>query len=365
MSRCFVWPGRFAALALAVSIFVSCGDDSTGPVEIDIDPADAAAAMESVVAQFVDGNEAVRSIDVFTQRIFDALGVTAAVVTVDVISALGEGGISEIGHRLRASLARATDGADVMAALPEDVLGVWTFAPGDGYQLDPERQAPANTARFILYAVDPIDNSVILPIEEIGYLDLTDTGELPTIQMGMTAVVQDVTLLDVDIVGAFTADALDMDFSGFLSDGTEQLVIDLSLNGTQSAGTTVNFSLDLGALTAGFSLTERADNTGTFTVTFTDGTDRIEFRLNVRSELIGDEFIDTITSGSDIRYNGQTVAVITGTLDDLVLSNAAGDPLSQEELQALEALFDATQDMFEVFQTILTYAIVLLILELA
>jgi len=364
MSRCSDWLGRFGALVLAVSVSVACGDDSTGPVEIDIDPADAATAMESLVSQFVEGNQAVQSVNVFTEAIFEALGVTPSIVALGMVPAPGQGSVHEIGRSLRASVTRAAGIVDATAGIPVGALGVWVFVPGSGYQLDPQRQAPPNTARFILYAVDPVNEEPIVPLEEIGFLDLTDNSQLPTIQISMTAEIGGVTLLDVDVTGAFTQSTLDMDFSGFLSDGTEQLDIDFSVNGTESSAT-VNFSLSVGTLTAEFSVTERDDNTGTFSITFTDGTDRIEFRLNVRSEPIGADFIDRILSGSTVRYNGRTVAVLSGTLDDPVITNAAGDPLTDEELQALRELFDATGDMFEVFQEILTFALVLLILGLA
>lgn len=365
MPRNLVWLTRTAAaatLALALSVLSGCGDDGLGPIEIDIDPGDAANTLGAVIDQFVENNEAVQSVDVFTEAIFNALGVSPAVVAaIDALPGQGEGAFYGLARNVQERFELAA-GTDLAAGIPAAAQVTWVYVTGAGYQIDDQRTTPPNTARFILYTVDPVSETPVIPLEEIGYLDLTDTSQGQSVQIGLTAVIQGVTLIDVAVTGVFDPQSsLDLDFDGFLSDGTDQLDITLGVNVT-AAVSAINFSLGLGDLTGNFTFTRNNDDSGSFRVSFSDGTDTIEFRINLQLELIGDEFIDTITGGSGVRYNGRTVAIVTGTLDNPTVTNAAGDPLTTEEVQALGNLLDGSIILFLAYDRILAFALLLLLL---
>ncbi len=65
-----------------------------------------------------------------------------------------------------------------------------------------------------------------------------------------------------------------------------------------------------------------------------DGANTIVFQLNLSDT--GD-----ILAGSTVRFNGQTVAVISGNVDTgaVDVTNAEGGPLSPDQIADLEALF--------------------------
>jgi hypothetical protein len=202
----------------------------------------------------------------------------------------------------------------------------------------------------------------------VGYLDLTDNSQLPAIDIGMTAVAGEVTFLDLNATGSFSSTIsqanLQMDFGGFLSDGTDQLDIDLGVAAHSTISTVevdVDFSLAFADLTASFSIAQLLTETSLdsdITVTFTDGTDRIVFQVGVEASDAAP--VEMIVAGSGISYNGRTVARISGTLSEPSITNAAGDPLTDQELRALGQLFDGMANLFTVYDGFLTFGIILL-----
>lgn len=368
MSRKPAWLARIVPIALSLLVFTAC-DDSTGPGEMDIDPVAAASSLQSLVDQFIEGNEGLQSMNALGTLISDALDSPSPSITpLDLLPTTDDGSLLGSARRIQASIA---GGIDTPPSIPVGALGVWVYDPlQERYVLDPERasEAPDKTARFILYAVNPLSGQPVLPLNPIGHLDLTDNSQLPTISIGMTAVADGVTFLDLAVTGSFSSTVtqanLQMDFGGFISDGTEQLGIDLGVGAHSTAAAVeieVDFSLAFADLTASFSLEQLISETAFASdviVTFTDGTDRIVFQVGVESNesLPG----EVIVEGSEISYNGRTVARISGTFSQPSITNADGEPLSNEELQALGQLFDAMTDLFTVFDFFLTLGVLLL-----
>ncbi len=91
------------------------------------------------------------------------------------------------------------------------------------------------------------------------------------------------------------------------------------------------------------------------TLTDTSNRGRAVFSLNVDSQgLIGEN--------SGVTLNGDPVAYISGTLDDPLITNADGEPLTQVELQALGQLFEGVGDIFEMFMEIFVFSLFLIAL---
>lgn len=350
------WLTRVVLLGLMVSFAAAC-DDATSPE--DVDPTDAATAIDGAVNQFFDGNEAMQSLDVFGQLIGGALA-GGDVAIFDLIPDLGSGSMGGLTRSFQASVAKAAalQRSGGPARIPVGMLGnTFVYNPATGqYEVDPARTgAPSNAVRFILYAVDPILQEPVLdnqgqPIE-IGYIDIADTSDFPTVTIGFTAVVSGDTLVDVDVSGAFTQTTVDLTFSGFLSDGSQRLNFGFDLAGTET-GFEVSFTLNVAGYSIDFSFSG-SETIGNITATISDGSDTILFNLTV-------DAADNI-DGS-IAFNGTVVALISGTTQEPVVTNGDGDPLTQAEIDALEDLFEGIGEIFELFSDLGELALFLLLL---
>ena len=351
-----LWFTRVGVLALALSVFAACSD-STSPEDVDTEQA--AAAVDGIVAQFFTDNEAAQSLGVFDDLISGALA-GANVAIFDLLPFPASGGIQGLGRSVQLSVesAKRMQRTGPSASIPVGALGVWIYNPAtQQYEIDPGQTAPANTARFILYAVDPILDQPVLDAQgqptEIGYIDIIDTSTFPTVNVGMRAVVSGATLIDVDVTGTFDAAALDLSFSGSLSDGTETLAFSMNVLGSETSAE-ANFELSYGGYTIDFGFSFTADGAGSFDASISDGTDTIRFTLSV--DALG------IAEGG-VFFNGDQVAIISGNLDNNpTVTNADGDPLTEAQLADLAGLFEGVGEMFELFGSLLEFGLFLLVL---
>ncbi len=233
-----------------------------------------------------------------------------------------------------------------------------------GYEIDPDGTgAPANGVRFILYAVDPILEQPISPLTEIGYLDIIDTSSFPIINISMTAHVNEKgkgDLLEVDVLGSFGQTSFTLTTDGFVSNGLQQLTFGIDVSGTTES---VNFSFDLSFATFSARLAFEGVivndelGSGSMVVTLTDTSNRgtAVFTLNVDSQGV-------IGQNSGVTLNGGLVAIISGTIDNPLITNAQGNPLTSAELQALGELFEGIGDIFEMFMEIFIVSLFLIAL---
>ncbi len=231
-----------------------------------------------------------------------------------------------------------------------------------GYEIDPDGTgAPANGVRFILYAVDPILEQPISPLTEIGYLDIIDTSSFPIINISMTAHVNEKgDLLEVDVLGSFGQTSFTLTTDGFVSNGQQQLTFGIDVSGTAQS---VNFSFDFSFATFSARLAFEGVivndelGSGSMVVTLTDTSNRgtAVFTLNVDSQGV-------IGQNSGVTLNGGLVAIISGTIDNPLITNAQGNPLTSAELQALGELFEGIGDIFEMFMEIFIFSLFLIAL---
>jgi hypothetical protein len=349
------WLTRIAVLALTISFVAACSDDSTGP-NGDIDPEQAAEALDGVVAQFFEGNEALSSFAVSSDLIAGALA-GSDVVLFDFLPRAGT--VEGLTRSVQASIAdaRSMQKSGVPARIPVGMLGnTFVYNPGtDRYEIDQARtDAPANAVRFILYAVDPILQQIVLDAQdqptEIGYIDISDTSDFPTVNVGLVAVVNDVTLIDVEVTGTFSQTTLDLGFSGTLSDGSQDLTFRFDLSGSET-GFAADFTLTAGGYTVNF-VFSGSDTGGSVTATIT-GEGTIVFTMSV-------DALDNI-DGS-ITINGSQVAIMSGTTDAPIVTNGDGGELTEEEMLALANLFEGMGEIFEIFFGLADFALVLLVL---
>lgn len=347
------WFTRAAVFALSLAVFAACDDDTTGP-DGDLDPATAAATMDEVVARFVTGNEALQSLSVFTNLIISApLGPDIV-----PLSALPQPGDGLVGwaDRLRSSVTQL-GGSEAVANIPVAVLGsTFVYNPlTEQYELDESRtDAPANGVRFVLYAVNPILLQPIEPLQEIGYLDITDSSSLPTLTIGMEAVINEVPLIQMNVTGTYSETAADLSYTGFLSDGEGELEFGIDAEFSQDV-MSLDFEASFGIYTVSLSFGgNELLSTGTITAGISDADDAIEFTISVAN--------DAIQDGSGVTINGDPVAIISGTLENPTITNGIGDPLTEGELQALAQLFEGIGHVFELFFELFIFGTLLLTL---
>lgn len=220
--------------------------------------------------------------------------------------------------------------------LPSDLLGsTFEWSEGaDGYVVTGRSGAPADGLRFIVY-----DRSAS-PFTEVGFVDVTDEGDVTPGLRGVHVEKDDITRLDYVIDESAPAPG-DIAAAGFIAGGVRradfdvsQIVsrlpdgflveLDYSLALTEPSITLdVDYTLDVGLVTPGI-----AD----FVATFVDGPDRLVIDMTQRSGGI----IDGIG-----RSNGEVAFTIDddGTGQPLFLG-PEGEELPAEEERAARGLFD-------------------------
>lgn len=357
---------RHTVVSLAFSVFAACSDGNGPPG--DLDPTEAAAALDNIVAQYFDQNDALNSLGFFGA--FLGIPLSPAVAPVQAISALDVGTTEAVRLGALASVNEwqswRASGSSTPERIPVGALGKtfrWNeLANPPGYEIDPDATgAPANGVRFILYGVDPIFEQPISPLTEIGYLDIIDTSSFPTINISMTAHVNGRgDLLGVDVSGSSGQTSFTLATDGFVSNGQQQLTFGIDVSGTSQS---VDFSFDFSFATFSARLVFEGEivndelGSGSLVVTLTDTSNNgtAVFSLSVDSQgLIGEN--------SGVTLNGDLVAIITGNMNDPLITNAQGDPLTPAELQALGQLFEGIGDVFEIFMEIFTLSLFLILL---
>jgi hypothetical protein len=342
---------RIAVIALLLSFMAAC-DDATGP-EFQLDPESTATIMDQVVTDFFEGNEAATSLEYLGESVFQALGggpLASAGFHAAPSTELA-GGIPN--HLLSNPVYRA---AAEIPDIYEGVTFVWDEVE-EGYIASERTGAPLNGVRFILYAVNPVTGLPTTPLNEIGYLDISDASTWPDIDITVEAVIGDATMIYVAVTGNFGETSAWLDFDGYLSDGTDQLTLDMyAIEALDSYS--IEFGLGYGNFEASWSMsyTEMAV---TLEVMFTDGTDTLVFSMTLEWQQVDQIWAYVITQGS-VTLSGTEIALIEGWIGEdtiqVTITNAVGDPLTPAELAALEDAFAAIDELSDFMEGMLEFA---------
>jgi predicted small lipoprotein YifL len=341
---------RSAALVL-IAVVAACGD-STGPE--DFSPADANTKAEAVLAA-ISGNTALASLAVLAP--FMQFGAAQAAVAVAPFDPSGPRHPA-VADRLQAMrTAGPSFGSSASLALfPANLLGKTLVfnTQTNAYEIDDARTgAPSAGVRLILYAVDPVLHQLLTPLDEVGYLDLTDVSTVSSDALEIVAVIEGETFLDYTASVTRTTSSVTLGAEGFVSDGTHQVDFDLSL-----AWTLGTSSLDYLLSTGGTLLGLEA--------TLTDGDDNIDATLTIQgggdSVLLALTITPSTVSG-EIRYNGDVAVEISGTPESPVFARPDGTELTQQEINALRALGSLIEEIFDAFDNLLAPAFVVFVLD--
>lgn len=228
--------------------------------------------------------------------------------------------------------------------IPDSVYGrvfQWDTVT-DSYTWQDSTVAGLNGVRFILYLVDEF-GFVIEPTVDVGTLDLIDESTLTTLQLHILVkgVGGTTTYLDYTATISATASSVTANATGFLSNGlsvgNKTLTFDETIHVTDEPRVTANATFTLNSPARTFTMSESVTLNGeTLVITgdfrFIRAGETVQFYARIA-------FDSTITIDATVRVNGRTVATLHAEGSDPgVWVDAGGEPLTAEDVAALEAL---------------------------
>ena len=256
---------------------------------------------------------------------------------------------------------RGTGGEDPQG---ERIKGVRTAARGTTYVWDPaanayvaasDSGAPANGARFMLYALSQRTGLPSVPLTSIGYVDLTDSsaGAVGVTLVGTPATGPPATYARYRVAAGATSVTW---LVGFVTDGTTRL--DLRVRTDSTAPGTLSVQTAIAVAGQGVQLSEAV------TVSPAGGDSaRMTTDLRVASggetvRATGDVTVDTTTHlGSGqmaVSVNDSAFATLTLGGPDLVAAAAPGVTLTTADETTLRALFSTSFELFGTMRVLFT-----------
>lgn len=349
---------RHAALVGLFTFGVLAGcSDSSGP-ETDFDAQDAeqmAAQLENVTSVVEAPEDALQSLQVASTALGLGMGFDMA-ASVPAEFQISPSALWEVGETRPAAL------------LPSNYLGVtFIWDEAEQWYVPSDRTgAPANGVRIVYYAMDPVMEMPVSPLQELGYVDLTDEGTAESERLGIAIVStsgdSNLTLADyyLDISWEETATSFTVEAAvvGFISDGRNQLDFDLnqSVSGSETSGLSLSMDHTLSLpsqelsvnFTASGTVDPQTEEMGALDVTFTieSGADTMVLEATVTATN------DSETIEGTISYNGEVVANISGSPENPTFTKPDGTELTQQEVAALQRIFDGIGELFEFVENI-------------
>jgi hypothetical protein len=350
-------------VALLSSALAGCSGDSSP--DAPFNPAGTSADLNALNSTF--GSPAFASFSTFSLMFDAALGgspiISASAGALDLgksLSRAERGNPQAIraaavrsAQRLAATLTRGTgDGFSAsIAAVPPAVAGkTFVYDPlAAGYVASDLSGAPTNGVRFLLYAVNPITFEPTDPLTEIGHVDLIDLSSGSTQAARVLVVSEGITYINYTVSASSGTSSGRVTVIGYVTDGIYQVNVNLRSTISFTAGLTLTYSLTVPERDVAINLTVSASD-------ITQPTGTIDINLvmsgpNGTVRMIG-EFSDT--SGLlNITINGNAFATITTSGSTTTIVRNDGTPLTDEELLALQGVFDMQAGAFISFDQML------------
>lgn len=344
------WLTRIAAIGLVLSFAAAC-EDSNAPTLEDVDPEGMAASIEDVVGTLVD-NEELQTYNEMSEYIGAALG---GGMLPAFSFAEGEGLSHDLGVISRRLASCSIEEPTPVLAGPiidsqfAGTVFVWGgegYIPGD--EPNPFDEG-VDGVRFILYAIDPLEGPIVeLPVGHVDFIDESVEGGGNTLRV-IVAPIAGSPRVNYAVTCAFATGAIEVEGAGFISDGVTQIDLDLFLRITQLGAVTMDFTLDVPSENLEISFQATADSFdafdegGTFSATFSiSRNNSVRFRLDAVNDVL-----DGVVQFCDASNACATVAVISGTSDQPVITDSGGEPLGQNAIMALLILFEAAGHFVE------------------
>ena len=320
-----------ATLVLLSAGLTAC-KDSVGPE--DVDAAAIQSSIQNMSASF--DNAAFQSMAglSFLFPVFPAAQASSA--SLPLLTARPDfASVSAISRRVTASRIRAALNSP-NALFPSDVLCKtfeWSAATHE-YVLGTLTGAPCNGVRFLLYTVSTVTGEPIVN-QQLGYLELTDESSVALNALGVLITLGSTPVADYLLTSEHQTNADILQAEGFIRTASGSDQVDFTFNATDDLVTGVSTSLsDLAGSNGGFIYvnSETDGLASTITVGAGNGRNGIEMSLNGT-----DDPADPVTG--TVKYNGTTVANISGTGEAPVFTAVSGRELRPSEVAALGAIF--------------------------
>ncbi len=350
------------ALALALALAPAACKDSPAPVDF-TDPTAITANLDAVDSAF--DSEVYRSFTTASQGLAPAASAVlqpAAALLGGTLPLLDRQAASPYlltarrGQELQALAPQLSVAATAGRIIPDSVSGrvfQWDTTL-NVYRWQDSVVLGLNGVRFILYQVDDLGN-VVEPLVEVGRLDLIDQSTLSTLQLHILVQGVGGTPTYVDYTASVTASATSVRAvaEGFISNGltagaNKTLTFDETFNVSQTGvSVSATFSLNNPALT--FTLNESITFSGdalvlSATFRIVQPGETISFSRRVTLDLN----TNSATVHAAVWVNGHPVATIDGDANTAQWVDAGGEPLTADDLAALERLDQAAQEFLDV-----------------
>ncbi len=335
---------RVIAVGAAAAALVAggCGE-STAPAAVDATAmATAVTGLNSSLSQ----NAVLQSLAALGKS--TALGAAVARAAMPPVPEAGGSWVTSAARTreaLRELAARAPTAA--LALFPANVLGKtfqWDTTSPAGYRITDSSLtgAPASGVRFRLYQVDTATLDPSLPLATTGYVDLTDasTPQANVLQLLLRVGTQ--TAANYTITEVATTSSLSLTAAGYVTD-------------VVSGGAPVNFNLShvLSRADSSLSTNYQASGSGTTIslVTQVSGSGAspsltMDWSVSKAGTV---EIVGTSTAAAinvAFKFNGATVATVTGTPASPSITTANGQALTAVQLLALATILQEFDEIY-------------------
>ena len=335
---------------MALTVALAACSDGTGLNDQPFDPEESAADLQ--VIQGALGSSMFESLAVGSVN-FNLVPDTGS--SASALIQAGWAAATTNSHWEAEAVARSFAAAGPASAplLPDEFLGRTYDRAGGDYRHNVDRtDAPADGVRFILYEVDPITGD---PGDtEVGYVDIIDESTATAYVARVVVVTGGVEHINYTVSAVIGTQSVGFTVSGFISDGTDQVDVDLSMTFVDAAPvSTATVQHVIAVPTRGFEVDATAVfefNSETLLgsldvdATFMQGAHTVTVSALIE---FGEGDNPSESGTVDISVDGQLFAVVTVNGDTVTVQNAAGGQLSAVEAEAVHDIFDALEDLFD------------------
>ena len=350
---------RFLAAVALTGALGACGENGpSGP----FDPAGTTADVATVQGMFTS-----ESFNSFSAASSDIDAVTSGALSAS-ISAVQSGAAAHgpladapaLARTLSAILPGSTASgfSASSGSIPATALGkTFVYSTADGHWVVSDRTgAPTDGVRFVLYAVDPLTHQPVTPLSETGYVDIIDHSGTSSVDVRVLAVSGTTTFIDYHVTASGGTSGGTIRVQGFISDLTDRADFDLkagvSFNGT-TGSITLDYDLQIPTRDVTIQFTLHADS---FSTAGADGSLSLLMQGPHGKVQMDGDF--TSTGGTlAVEVNGAAFATIT--LDasfNPTVTGSTGEPLTDQERQALEQITRVAGGAFEMINQLLAPA---------
>lgn len=331
---------RWTSIFLCGTVLAAASCSDTNAPE-DVDPAVVASGMTDLTATF-SSNIAFQSLrELSTQFTFSAAGAALAATLPPLPGAEAPAALTPAQRSALLQLS-LHGGSGSLAIFPVDVLGktfVWDTTQNRYVRSLTATGAPANGVRFELYLVDTETHlPQETPLMKVGYVDLTDLSTAQANKLGVLVKYGAQTIASYTITAAISTSSVALGAEGYLTDGTARLDFDLSTT-FSATGLTLDYSL---AGSNGFTASL------VVTANLVNYTSSLAWRIEHGGNTVEINGTESATAVScQVRFNGVTVATVSGDPDAPTITGAGGHSFTAEDLADLEAVFEGFGELLE------------------